>query len=419
MESFLKVASMLRNATKIGVVLGTVVIAFAGIQGAAGASTQRSASAVLSAAAAPTPRLTKLVAEAKHQTTLGIPYLYAGGHGTNPAPLNSRVDCSGLVRELYHYAFGVDIGGGSGDGMIRLSGKFTRTSRPVPGDVVLLGNGGSAPAYHSGIYIGTVKGEAAMVGSPTTGQNIKVQQSRGGTWGGDLMGYWHYNGATAKDSGSQTAQPTPRVRGSLDAVSARVGGFSVAGWALDPQRMTGAATAQVLLDGRQVAAIGTSVVRSDVNRTFGTSGTHGFSAALSAGPGRHTVCINARPSGTSSVAVPLGCRAVTVPPTPTRGSFDRISGARGSFAAYGWAYDVWTPAASNPVRLTLDGRVAATVRPTGMRADVNRMFHLSGTHGFAARIAATPGRHTVCALSLPMTASSAAKNLGCRAVVVS
>ena len=412
---------MLGNARTIGVVLGSVVIAFTGIQGAAGASAPRAASTVLpaaAAAAAPTGRLTKLVAEAKHQTTLGISYLYAGGHGARPAPLNSHVDCSGLVRELYYYAFGADIGGGSGDSMIRLSGEFTRTSHPVPGDVVLLGNGGSAPAYHSGIYIGTVNGEAAMVGSPTTGQNIKVQQSRGGSWGGDLMGYWHYNGATAKDSGSLTVPPTPRMSGNFDAVSGHVGGFSVAGWVLDPQRRTGAALAQVLVDGRQVAMIGTPVVRSDVNRALGAGGAHGFSAAIPAGPGRHSVCVNARPSSTSSIAVRLGCRPVTIPPTPTRGSFDRIVGARGSFAVYGWAYDRWTPAASNAVRITVDGRVAATFRPTGLRADVNRTFHLSGNHGFAVRIAARAGRHTVCALSLPVTAASAAKNLGCRAVSV-
>src|ERR1700712_2324056 len=139
-ESFLKVASMLRNARTVGVVLGSVVIAFTGIQGTGSASTPRAAATVLSAAAAPSARLTKLVTEAKRQTTLGIPYLYAGGHGARPAPLNSHVDCSGLVRELYNYAFGVDIGGGSGDGMIRTSGKFTKTNSPVPGDVVLLGN---------------------------------------------------------------------------------------------------------------------------------------------------------------------------------------------------------------------------------------------------------------------------------------
>lgn len=409
---------MLKNARAVGVVLGSVVVAFTGIQGAAGASAPRAATMSVAAAAVPTARLTKLVAEAEHQTTLGISYLYAGGHGARPAPLNSHVDCSGLVRELYYYAFGVDIGGGSGDSMIRLSGEFTRTSHPVPGDVVLLGNGGSAPAYHSGIYIGTVNGEAAMVGSPTTGQNIKVQQSRGGSWGGDLMGYWHYNGATAHDSGSLTVPP-PRLRGSFDAASTQVGGFSVRGWILDPQRMTGAARAQVLLDGRQLAVVGTGIVRSDVNRVFGAGGAHGFSATISAGPGRHSVCINARPSGTSSVPVSLGCREITIPAaTPTRGAYDSLTMTKGTFAATGWAYDVKAPAASNVVRITSDGRLVALVRADLARSDVNRVLGTTGAHGFHVRVRAAAGRHQVCATSLPATATSTATALGCRSIAV-
>lgn len=200
----MKVASVLGNARNVGVVLGAMVVAVVGMQGSAQAAIGATPM-VAAAAAAPAPRLTRLVADAVYQTTLGISYLYGGGHGTSPAPVNSHVDCSGFVREMYHYAFGIDIGSGSGDGMIRQSGLFTRTGRPVPGDVVLLGSGGAAPAYHAGIYIGTGSGEPAMVGSPESGQNIKVQPSRGGSWGGDLMGYWHFNGATAADSAAPTA----------------------------------------------------------------------------------------------------------------------------------------------------------------------------------------------------------------------
>ena len=421
MEWFLKISGMLRKATLVSFVVSTVVAALAGTQGTSAASVPQSAITSLStAAAAPTGRLTKLVAEAKHQTTLGISYLYAGGHGASPAPLNSHVDCSGLVRELYHYAFGTDIGSGSGDGMIRTSGKFTRTSHPVPGDVVLLGNNGSAPAYHSGIYIGTVNGEAAMVGSPTTGQNIKVQQSRGGSWGGDLMGYWHYNGATAADSGSLTAAAPPapqRVRGSFDNTSARPGSFTVGGWVVDPQRKSVGAQAQVLLDGRQVAVLRTPLVRADVNRVMGSTGAHGFHARIAAGAGRHTVCVNARPAGSTSIATSLGCRVITVP-TPTRGSFDTITARTGSFAVGGWAYDLRAATGMSTVRITADGRVVANIRTGIARTDVNRIFQLSGTHGFYVRVRATPGRHVVCAVSLPLSAASSATNLGCKTIAV-
>lgn len=410
---------MLRNARSVGVVLGSVVLVLTGIQGAAGASTPARTATVVAAAAtsAPDARLTKLVKEARHQTTLGISYLYAGGHGSRPAPLRSHVDCSGLVRELYNYAFGVDIGGGSGDGMIRTSGKFTKTNSPVPGDVVLLGNSGSAPAYHSGIYIGIVNGERAMVGSPTTGQNIKVQQSRGGSWGGDLMGYWHYKGASAADSAPLVKAAPPRMRGSLDAASGRVGKVTVSGWVIDPQRKSSGARAQVLVDGRAVAVVGTPGVRADVNRVMRVSGAHGFRATVPAGAGRHTICVNARPAGSSSVAIRLGCKTVTVR-TPTRGSFDRVSSVKGSFSADGWAYDPRKATASSTVRIMSDGRVVANVRTGYLRKDVNRIHQVSGRHGFHVRVAAKPGRHTICAVSLPTTASSAAANLGCKTIAV-
>ena len=374
----------------------------------------------MSSAAAPTGRLTKLVAEAKLQTTLGISYLYAGGHGASPAPLNSHVDCSGLVRELYYYAFGVDIGGGSGDSMIRLSGEFTRTSSPVPGDVVLLGSGGSAPAYHSGIYIGIVNGEPSMVGSPTTGEDIKVQPSRGGSWGGDLMGYWHYKGATAADSGSGSATPAApsRLRGSFDAASGGVGSFSVAGWILDPQRPGGGGDAQVLIDGQQAAVLGTPTVRPDVNRAFGVSGGHGFGATIGAGPGPHSICIMARPAGTSSIPISLGCRTINVAPTPTRGSLDSLTTMSGSFAVAGWGLDVRAPAASNTIQVTLDGRIVSNFATSVMRTDVNHAFGVTGRHGFSQRIGTTNGRHTVCTTSLPAVAASAANSLGCRTVTV-
>lgn len=411
---------MLRNAMTMGVVLSTVVVALAGTQGTAAASTPRVAATAMSAvaaAAAPDPRLAKLVAEARHQTTLGISYLYAGGHGVHPAPLNSHVDCSGLVRELYNYAFGVDIGGGSGDGMIRTSGKFTRTNSPVPGDVVLLGNGGSAPAYHTGIYIGIVNGERAMVGSPQTGQNIKVQQSRGGSWGGDLMGFWHYKGATAV---AAVVKPTlPSLRGHFDAVSAAPNTFTVTGWALDPQRASRGAMAEVLMDGRRIAVLRTTTVRADINSAQRVSGAHGFRGTVGAAPGRHTICINARPDGSNSRAVSLGCRAVGIPATPSRGVVERTVGGKASFAIWGWAYSPRTPTLSNVVRITLDGHPLTNVRAGLARADVNRLQHITGAHGFAVRLAAKPGRHTVCSTSMPATSASSPTYIGCRLITVS
>ena len=107
-----------------------------------------------------------MVTQAIHQTTLGTMYLTGGGHGPQPAPLGSRVDCSGFIRQMYHWAFGTDIGNGTADSVIRLSGQFVRTTRPVPGDVALIGSSGNAPAYHAGIYLGIMNGQEAMAAAP-------------------------------------------------------------------------------------------------------------------------------------------------------------------------------------------------------------------------------------------------------------
>jgi hypothetical protein len=129
------------------------------------------------------------------------------------------------------------------------------------------------------------------------------------------------------------------------------------------------------------------------------------------------VCVNARPSGTSSIPISLGCRAVTVP-MPTRGSFDSLTTTKGTFATSGWAYDVKAAAAGSVVRITSDGRLVALTHTGLVRADVNRAFGIAGRHGFHVRIAARSGRHAVCATALPAVGTSAATSLGCKTIAV-
>lgn len=420
-------SSLLRKTAAAMTLLATVTVGLSAAQGTATAAAPQVEAAVPQVAAAPMasaagltgPRLTQIVTQALHQTTLGISYLYAGGHGPTPAPLNSHVDCSGFVRELYYWAFGADIGGGSADSIIRLSGKFTKTSNPVPGDVVLLGNNRQAPAYHAGIFVGDIDGHPAMVGSPTTGQNIKIQPGLDAHWVPMLMGYWHYNGATAADSGSRTPAPVavPKANGRFDRLSGKQGGFSMGGWAFDPQNSAASNTVAVLVDGRTVAVVGTPLLRGDVNQALHVTGSHGFSYGIRASVGRHNVCLTARPAGTSSTASSLGCRAV-VTPGATRGSFDKATGTSKAITISGWAFDTQSPTAGNRVRVTIDGRTLPDIATSQLRADVNRIFGVTGNHGFSAKLVAGAGRHTVCTVSLPTSTSSVQSALGCRTVTV-
>lgn len=167
--------------------------------GTAGAAPTAAPAPGLSMAGAAEPRLAAVVRHAMSAIAQHVPYSYGGGHGATPS-LAGGADCSGFIRWAYYQAFGADIGSGSGDSMIRTSGKFTRVATPVPGDVALFGNGGSAPAYHAGIYIGLQNGRAAMAAEVQTGETARIQYVYG-----ELIGYYRYRGAGAAD----LPQPKP------------------------------------------------------------------------------------------------------------------------------------------------------------------------------------------------------------------
>ncbi len=418
MEPSLTFARAARRTVLVTVAVTSIALGTGLGQGVAAGHVQQAgtvaAPAPAAAAAAVTgPRLTKMVTQAIHQTTLGTMYLTGGGHGPQPAPLGSRVDCSGFIRQMYHWAFGTDIGNGTADSVIRLSGQFVRTTRPVPGDVALIGSSGNAPAYHAGIYLGIMNGQEAMAAAPAPGQSIKIERGYLRYWSGELMGYWHYKGATAADSGPVV---TAKMTGHFDAAAGTPAGVRVAGWAVDPQRKTSSATVGVSIDNRPAVAVPTRGLRADVNRVMRATGLHGFSTVVAfAKPGRHTVCITARPAGTSTAPVSLGCKSVVVP-GPARGAFDSASGSKLSYTVRGWAFDPATAATPSVVRMTVDGR-AKDIRAGSARADVNRIFRITGNHGFSLRLAATKGRHTVCATALPLSGKSFALPLGCKQII--
>ncbi len=409
----MKLSTALRRTVLGAVAIATVTLGLGLTQGAASAAPITQSASLNTSVAFQTPRLTMMVAAAIHQTKLGVMYASGGGHNGSPAPLGSNVDCSGFVREMYGYAFHTDIGNGSGDDIIRLSGEFTKTSHPVPGDVALFDNGGQAPAYHAGIYIGMINGYPAAAAASQDGTPILIQQWYNRYWSGDLMGYWHYNGATAADSGPLVQ---PKMTGSFDSASGTPGGLRVAGWAVDPQRKASASAVAVNVDGMLTANLTTSTVRADVNSASGASGSHGFNAGIATPAGRHTVCVTALPAGTSSAAVSLGCKVVLVP-RPTTGSYDSATGGKRMLRVGGWAVDPSTSGASNTVIVTVDGRGYATLAGIA-RSDVDRALRIGGNHGFALPIAAAAGRHTVCVASTPTSAASYQTSLGCKTVTV-
>lgn len=156
------------------------------------------------------PRLTSMVAFSRVWATKRIPYVWGGGHGSRPGATRGGFDCSGWVRFAYYNAFGVDFGGGTANDMV-YSGRFVRTTHPVPGDVVAFNYEGGSHVDHVGLYVGgkAPDGRPAMIDAPHTGANLGLYG-----FGYGLIGYFHYRGATAADSG-------PLVRATSTSISVK------------------------------------------------------------------------------------------------------------------------------------------------------------------------------------------------------
>lgn len=108
--------------------------------------------------------------------------------------------------------------------------------------------------------------------------------------------------------------PPVLLSGHVDQIVGRVGGgILVSGWAFDPQHRGTAQIVRVLLDGRAVANIPTSVLRTTINNAIHLSGRHGFSSTVNATPGRHSIEIVVMASHTTSTSWLLTHRSVTVP----------------------------------------------------------------------------------------------------------
>lgn len=93
------------------------------------------------------------------------------------------------------------------------------------------------------------------------------------------------------------------------------------------------------------------------------------------------------------LVVASGAAAVAVP----RGRFNSASQLTSTHAVTitGWAFDPARPRSEVVVQVYLDGRYAARATTNVGRPDVNRVFHISGVHGFRLVVRAAKQATTV------------------------
>lgn len=202
-------------------------------------------------------------------------------------------------------------------------------------------------------------------------------------------------------------------RWSLDALSATSSGIAVRGWAFDPNADT-ALPVRVSVDGA-VQTLTANQSRPDVAAAYGVGRNHGFSGTVSAGNGRHLVCVTVGNVGAGQDVV-VACDWVTVQNATPIGSLDAISTTPTSISVRGWALDPDTTA-SIGVHVYVDGKAATAVTANRSRPDVGRVHGRGDAHGFDVTVPATGGSRQVC-LYLINQPAGANPVLTCRTVQV-
>jgi len=187
--------------------------------------------------------------------------------------------------------------------------------------------------------------------------------------------------------------------GAFESVVPYPNGMRVRGWAVDPDRRTTALSVQVWVDGAQVSTGTANQYRSDLAADMpGYGGYRGFSFAVGAGAGTHTVCVRAVNIvyGSANTELP-SCRSITIQVNPVgaiSGSYVRTPGGT---RISGWALD---PDTTNPisVKVTVDGVLKSTLTANASSPVPSSTWAEWGSdHGFAITLAMSSGvAHNVC-----------------------
>ncbi len=215
--------------------------------------------------------------------------------------------------------------------------------------------------------------------------------------------------------GSPTGNTSVNPIGNLEVVSAGPGNFRVAGWTLDPD------TANSLQVHVYVGTAGTALTadlnRADVGAAYpGKGSAHGFDAKVPVNSvGDNRVCayaINQGPGGNTL----LGCKTVTALSGAPVGQLGGVTGEAGGIKVDGWAID---PDTASPIAVHLYvGSAGKAVTANVSRSGLPAAYAAYGNnHGFADKLTAAPGNHTVCAYGIN-TGLGSNVQLGCKTVTV-
>ena len=201
--------------------------------------------------------------------------------------------------------------------------------------------------------------------------------------------------------------------GALDTATLSNGAIQVTGWAVDPDTAA-SIPVHVYLDGQGFAFLADGN-RPDIAGGLPAYGAaHGFSGALPAPDGTHSICAYAIDAVGGDGNRLVGCKTVNVPLGNPVGFIDGASIVNGNVTLNGWAID---PNTSSPdiVDVYVNGYGFRIPAANESRPDLGNPWGLGSNHGWSF---STPrignGNQRVCVYALNVAGSGSHQLLGCR-----
>ncbi len=191
------------------------------------------------------------------------------------------------------------------------------------------------------------------------------------------------------------------------------------GWAIDPD-ISEPIEVHVWSEDRFLGAGLADRPRFDVAVTYPAFGAvHGFDLTVDAPAGLRGVCVYAVNRAGAGVNPALGCRPVTLPTGPVRGSFDVLEAQPGAVRVAGWALDPDTVEPTE-VHVYVGGVFAGAGLANWARPDIGALFPNHGeNHGFDLVVPVAPGLvREICVYGIDRAGGQVNPRFGCRSIAV-
>lgn len=186
--------------------------------------------------------------------------------------------------------------------------------------------------------------------------------------------------------------------GNLDTAVGQENSIYVGGWAYDPSNPSASIEIHVYVDnpgdpnaGSEGHVIYANKERGDVNSSFGISGQHGFQETIkTAKTGQHQLYIYAINIGNGKDTL-LGTPVVNITNDNPKTALDSATGGDRRITVKGWVFDPNIPNESIKVHVYIGGPAGSgaesyEIATDTYREDVNKLYGISGKHGFEATL---------------------------------